>query len=424
MNGRPVDPSIVRSRGRWAIGILDRAIRRHRFDVIVLGALQAVSWSVPLAGQSPGSAERLRQERDSLVRIRDERADLQKRLRELQTTAHDLSEEHNLLERQANATARVVRTLDEQLASLAGEEHSTTANLVLAQDELAIKRSILRHRVREIYMRGPLYSVEALLSAQSFGNLVARYKYLHLVAQRDRALVGRVESLGGQIASERQRLVKLRDDVEFSLKEKSDEEKRLRVLEGQRGRSLVQARQKQKQTETRLAQLARDEARLGSVIANLDAERKRLEGRAGSAAVTTSSLKTADFGRLDWPVDGTILYSFGRVINPNKTTTAWQGMGIGAPLGTPVKAVSDGTVVFDSENGTFGLTIVLHHGGGDYSVYGSLDRILVTKGSKVAKGQVIGTVGQADPDLGAHLHFEVRPNQRAVDPLEWLRSRR
>jgi septal ring factor EnvC (AmiA/AmiB activator) len=392
--------------------------------VAACAVMQMTLWGSPLAAQPPSAAERLRQERDSLTRIKDERTELQKRLRELQTTAHDLSEERSLLDRQANATARVVRTLDQQLASLAGEEQSATANLVRAQDELAIKRSILRHRVREIYKRGPLYSVEALLSAQSFGNLVARYKYLHLVAQRDRALVGRVESLGGQIANERQRLVKLRDDVEFSRKEKTDEEKRLRNLEDQRGRSLVQAQQRERQTETRLGQLARDEARLGSVIANLDSERKRLEGRAGTVAASTSSLKTSDLGRLDWPVEGTILYSFGRVVNPNNTTTAWQGVGIAAPLGTPVKAVSAGTVVFDSQNGTFGLTIVLHHGGGDYSVYSSLDRILVTKNSRVAKGQVIGTVGQADPDLGAHLHFEVRPNQRAVDPLEWLRSRR
>jgi murein DD-endopeptidase MepM/ murein hydrolase activator NlpD len=48
----------------------------------------------------------------------------------------------------------------------------------------------------------------------------------------------------------------------------------------------------------------------------------------------------------------------------------------------------------------------------------------VARNAKVVKGQVIGTVGKSDPDLEAHLHFEVRPNQRAVDPLEWLRSRR
>jgi murein DD-endopeptidase MepM/ murein hydrolase activator NlpD len=48
----------------------------------------------------------------------------------------------------------------------------------------------------------------------------------------------------------------------------------------------------------------------------------------------------------------------------------------------------------------------------------------VTKGTKIAKGQAIGTVGKSDPEMEPHLHFEMRPGQRAVDPLEWLRSRK
>jgi murein DD-endopeptidase MepM/ murein hydrolase activator NlpD len=54
-------------------------------------------------------------------------------------------------------------------------------------------------------------------------------------------------------------------------------------------------------------------------------------------------------------------------------------------------------------------------------VYGSLDRIAVQKGAVVSKGETLGFVGSADPDLGPHLHFEMRPQGHAVDPLEWLR---
>ncbi|HEY4659347.1 MAG TPA: peptidoglycan DD-metalloendopeptidase family protein, partial [Gemmatimonadaceae bacterium] len=370
------------------------------------------------------ASERLRQQRDSLARIRAERNDLQQRMRELQASAHDLSEERLNLERQADATARAVRALDRQLVALTEEEDEVTGNLVRAQDELAIKRAVLRHRVREIYKRGALYSAEALLSAQTFGELVARYKYLHLVAQRDRFLVGRVEALGTQIANQRTVLVKLHDDVATSREEKADEEKRLRALEEQRGRSLRQTQRQQRQAAARLSQIARDEARLNAVIANLEAERLRLEGRAGANIRSTSTLRTSDFGRLDWPVDGDIIYDFGRQVNPDGTAIIWHGIGIAAPLGTPVKSVSAGVVVYDSANGTYGLTLVVHHGGGDYSVYSSLERLLARKGERVAKGQVIGAVGKTDPDLDPHLHFEIRPNGRAVDPLEWLRSRR
>jgi septal ring factor EnvC (AmiA/AmiB activator) len=379
----------------------------------------------PPQAPQQNAAERLKAQKDELEKIRFERADLQRRMRDLQSTVHDLSEERTNIARQTDATARAVHTLDKQLNALADEENDATANLIRAQDELAIKRAVLRNRVREIYKRGALYSVEAMLSAQSFGELVSRYKYLHLAAQRDRALVRRVETLGQQIGNQRQTLVTLRGDVEISRQQKADEEKQLRALDEKRARSLAQAQAKERQAESRLAQIARDETRLGNVIASLEVERKRAEGRSGGAFPSNSTLKTADFGRLDWPVEGNIIYQFGRLINPNNTTVRWNGIGIAASEGTPVKAVAAGVVALVDESlATYGRTVVIQHGGNDYSVYSSLGKISVTKGTKVVKGQAIGTVGRSDPDMEPHLHFEMRPGQRAVDPLEWLRSRR
>ena len=381
--------------------------------------------AAPPQAPQQNAAERLKAQKDELEKIRLERADLQRRMRDLQSTVHDLSEERTNIARQADATARAVHTLDKQLNVLADEENDATANLIRAQDELAIKRAVLRNRVREIYKRGALYSVEAMLSAQSFGELVSRYKYLHLAAQRDRALVHRVEALGQQIGNQRQMLVTLRGDVESSREQKADEEKQLRALDEKRARSLAQAQTKERQAESRLAQIARDEARLGNVIALLEVERKRAEGRSGSNFPSNSTLKTADFGRLDWPVEGNIIYQFGRLVNPNNTTTRWNGIGIAAAEGTPVKAVAAGVVALVDESfGTYGRTVVIQHGGNDYSIYSSLGRISVTKGTKIVKGQAIGTVGKSDPEMEPHLHFEMRPGQRAVDPLEWLRSRR
>ena len=71
--------------------------------------------------------------------------------------------------------------------------------------------------------------------------------------------------------------------------------------------------------------------------------------------------------------------------------------------------------------GTYGLTVIIQHPGGDYSVYGSLGEIATQKGAVVSKGEVIGYVGSSDPEMGPHLHFELRPEGRAVDPLDYLR---
>ena len=118
-----------------------------------------------------------------------------------------------------------------------------------------------------------------------------------------------------------------------------------------------------------------------------------------------------------------LLYRFGRVVGANNTATRWNGVGIGATAGTPVRAAAPGRVAVAQSIGSYGQTVILEHEGGDYSVYGSLARVDVHVGESVERGQTLGAVGASDPDLPAHLHFELRPQGRAVDPLGLLGGR-
>jgi septal ring factor EnvC (AmiA/AmiB activator) len=391
---------------------------------LVLLMMLAFSGAALAQNPPPVNTDRSRQQREELDRIRRERADLEARMRQLRSTVTNLAEERLNLDRQADATARVVRGLDSQILALMDEESDANAQLVSAQDELVVKQAILRYRVREIYKRGRSFQLEALLSASSFGDLLARYKYLHMLAIRDGLLVQRVTALGEQIGSQRANLVKLRNDAEGSRQEKAREEQRLRSLEQQRGRSLAQAEAQQQSVERRLQQIARDEAQLAALISSITDATRRAESRPGAAPPVNSTLRTSDLGRLDWPVEGTILYPFGRLVNPNNTTIRWNGIGIGAPLGTPVKAIAAGTVDYSATFGTYGIMVMINHGGGDFSLYASLERAMVGKGARVTKGQQIGTVGVSDPEIAPHLHFEVRRNGPAVDPADWLRRQR
>ena len=379
-----------------------------------------------LAGSLPAQEEseaKLRQQQQELARIRRERDQLQRRMQTIQGRVHDIREEVNNLDRQHDATVRVVRSLDQQLTTLNGEVENTTANLVRAQDEVQVKRAVLRKRMVEIYKRGPLFTFEVMLSAKSFGDLVARYKYLHILAQRDRAVVGRVDQLRAQIIGQRRQLVSLQSGVEQNRIEKAREASRLASLEDARQASLRKAQQDHKRVQSRLAELAITDKRLNNVIAQFEAARRRRAAAGPNAApAAPSSIRTSDLGQLAWPVDGSIIYRFGRVVNPNNTTTRWNGIGIAAVAGTEVKSVSSGEVVLADVMGTYGNTIIIEHGGGDYSVYGSLSRMGVSKGARVTKGQVIGSVGATDPTMPAHLHFEIRRGGPAVDPVPWLRN--
>jgi septal ring factor EnvC (AmiA/AmiB activator) len=376
------------------------------------------------AQQTDNAEARVNAQRDELARIRAERDELEKKMSGLQNTAHELRDEVNLLDKQHDATARMVNSLDQQLVAITDEVKTTTSDLDKSQREASMKRTVLQRRLIEIYKRGPLYSAEVLFSAQSVGQLVARYKYLHLLALRDQGLVHRLDELHAKIETQRVQLVRLQNSVIENRSAKEQEAARLAELENLQARNLSRVQQDAKRTKARLAELEKSEARLNNFIASFEAERRRASGRGGAVSLAPSSIRTTDIGRLDWPVNGVFLYRFGRFVNPNNTTTRWNGIGIGAAVGTAVKSVSAGTVAYAGPMGTYGNTVILEHGGGDYSVYGSLDRIDVKKGTRVIKGQALGTVGISDPALGAHLHFEIRRGGPAVDPAEWLRAAR
>ncbi len=392
-----------------------------KYSVIALSAMLLLP-VLPMALAGQDTDARLKSNREELDRIKRERAELQQRMNKLQSSAHSLNDELKNINKQHDATKRVVTSLDQQLGLITDEVKGTTSSLVRAEDEAEAKRAILNHRLVEIYKRGPLFDFQALLSADSFGELIARYKYLHEIAVHDRALVKRMDDLRTTIRGRRRQLVSLQSDVQQNRLEKAQEESRLQALESQRQKSLVQVQADSRKTQQRLAQVKRSESKLNDIISSIEAARRRGSSKASAIARGASSIKTSDYGKLDWPVDGNILYNFGRVVRPDNTTLRWNGIGIAAAPGTSVRAVAAGDVVLAGQLGTYGQTVIVEHGGGDYSVYGSLSKINVAKGAHISKGQVVGEVGTSDPDLPPHLHFEIRHGGPAVDPATWLRG--
>ena len=399
----------------------------RRLPGIALAAA-VLLWPDPLHAQQ-SAAERLRVQRDSLERIRRERNDLQARMNALKGRAHTLTEEVTNLGRQAEVTARAVRSLDTQVAAVTDELEGSTTKLIRAQDEYAVKRAILQRRLSDIYKRGPLFSLEVILSAESFGSLIARYKYLHELARRDRALVQRVRQLNEQMERERRALVRLQQSAVETREERAREERRFRELEEERLASLRRVERDATQAERRLAAIARDEAKLNNIITALEAERRRLAAASPAPSSRSTERAAGGFrvgGNLDWPVDGSLLYRFGHAAGPDRTVTTWGGIGIEAPAGAPVRAVAAGVVkLVDPQFGTYGATVMILHPNGAYSVYCSLGSITVARDAIVDRGTTIGTVGVNDPRLPPHLHFEIRSGSMPipVDPLPFLRPR-
>jgi len=120
--------------------------------------------------------------------------------------------------------------------------------------------------------------------------------------------------------------------------------------------------------------------------------------------------------QLYWPVRGPINSGFGTRRSPEARGDVHAGVDIGARAGTPVRAPARGIVTFAGWQNGYGRTIILEHGLGVQSLYGHLSRFVVKRGQKVEQDATIGLTGNSGHSSGPHLHYEVRVNERPVNP--------
>ena len=123
-----------------------------------------------------------------------------------------------------------------------------------------------------------------------------------------------------------------------------------------------------------------------------------------------------------WPVDGTLEGGFGGRRNPfgGPGYEFHSGQDIEAPWGAPVISGASGKVTFVGWQNGYGQLVIVDHGGGLTTRYGHLSHIDVEMNQVVLRGQLLGKVGSTGRSTGPHLHYEVRINDEAVDPLPYL----
>src|SRR3954447_25498497 len=245
----------VRRRSQAALGmtVFARAICR----VLAMFVLPS-----QLAAQDDIAASRKR-----LEEIRRERDRLQQQQERLQGQVHDVRDEMTNLERQRESTGRIVGEIERQIGGLTGQLDRSSAELILAEDNLAERRAVLERRLVEIYKRGQLYTFQALMAAESFGDLLSRYKYLYLTSQQDRALVADVELLRNRVVAERNNILNVRGQLDRTRQEREAEYAKFTDLARARARRLESLQRSARTTERRLSALQKDEARLNGLLA-------------------------------------------------------------------------------------------------------------------------------------------------------------
>jgi murein DD-endopeptidase MepM/ murein hydrolase activator NlpD len=159
---------------------------------------------------------------------------------------------------------------------------------------------------------------------------------------------------------------------------------------------------------------------------------KTLDDLVNRALIQSSSFKDL-IGQLDAkaylrsrtpsiiPVQGWFMSGFGYRLDPfTGLIKMHEGIDIAAPIGTPIVAPADGTVISAGEKPGFGITVEIDHGYGLVTFYAHLQRYKVESGMNVRRGDIIGYIGTTGKTTGPHLHYEVRLATTPVNPINYI----
>ncbi|MGH7550997.1 MAG: murein hydrolase activator EnvC family protein [Gemmatimonadota bacterium] len=394
---------------------------------LLLPALLALA--EPAHGQEEAELE---SQRARLERLQDQIQERRAEADQLGRRERGVLEELREVERELGITRQLLETLEGEIAAREREIARLTRELAHALDRLTVQRQILARRLRSIYKLGRFGTLEILLRSESFTDALGRYEYLRLIAEQDARLLRSIERLERRIRADRVALAETRRELAARRNERLAQAERLESTERAR-REMLERVKSERSEQIRAAEALEAETRkIQELLATLErrrAEREAARRRAAAAgrvpeATPRVSTLTGDVGNLDWPVQGQIVARFGRAVHPvYRTEIVNNGIDIAAPRGTPVRAVGAGEVVYADWNGGYGLMVILDHDGGYYSIYAHLESAAAAVGQRVAKGAVIGAVGESGSLTGPRLHFEIREGGQAVDPIRWLEDR-
>jgi septal ring factor EnvC (AmiA/AmiB activator) len=379
-----------------------------------------------------GQKEKVRQAEQELESSRSKLEQLEGEIEASEGKAAQLKKKERSLvsqiqdvERKIDQSRRNLKSLNGEISELNSELSYINRQLSSLSGQLERKQKIMNRRLREIYKRGRLHSVQMLLESHSFTDFLKRIKYLTLIAAQDKRLVREVRDLQrtyGEYrgASERKLALRIKRRGELESEQRS-----LEASEKQRQKLLGSVKTERAEVLKVLKQRKSDRQQMLALIAEIERRRREAEERArreGRSLPPEVAYLEGRMGKLGWPVSrGEVVRGFGPYTDKiTKTKVINNGLEIRAPLGEQVHTVASGRVVMAEWYLSYGKTVIVDHGSGMWTIYAHLGDIFVGVDDFVKESQLIAAVGETGSLQGPVLYFELRDGTRAVNPRTWL----
>ena len=309
-----------------------------------------------------------------------------------------------------------IDTLTEQIAEKEAEIQKTKQELAEAEQTEADQYEAMQNRMQSIYEQGDMYYLELLAESGSLADFLNRLDYIEQLSQYDNNLLLEYRGVVEYVS-----LCKEKLEVE---QEVLNETKAAAQAEQRAMEELIA--EKEAEIKAYEDDISKKEELIAAYEAEIAEQTSVIEALEAAVAADRESLwgeRVYNGGMFCWPAPSYTRISddYGYRQHPILNVQQFHtGVDMAAPGGTAILAAYDGMVVQASYNASMGNYVMIDHGSGLYTIYMHAQKLMVSSGEEVSRGEQIATVGTTGRSTGNHLHFSVRLNGSYVSPWGYI----
>ena len=407
---------------------------QNRKLVKIILAISALTLLSPAAlfaaAKTPSQIDQeIKQQEKEYQKLQQQIFSTRKKIKETQQKEKNVSAQLIELSQRITVTQQKVNVVTLKIQKVRSNIQVLTENIRGANRNINTASDILAKRLVDIYKYGGVAEFNLMLSSQGAEDAMANSYLLSKIAEQDQRLIKDLTEQKRRLLMTQEELKRQHSNLRSQGTDLQNQNKSLKSAADERNIVLSRVRKDKSAFMAQQEILMKASQELNAAIKRLITEKqRRLEEQRKAAAKKNPNAKlptqTVYYkgGKLAWPVHGTINSQFGTRVHPVfKTKITHTGIDIGAPKGTPVKAADPGEVLYTGWMRGYGQVVIIDHGANLTTVYAHLSKIDTTEDAKVTRDTIIGRVGSTGVTTGNHLHFEVRVNGSAVNPMRYLR---
>ena len=371
----------------------------------------------------PASAKTLSQLQREQADLKKKQTEVAARLKTLKADKANKQAYKSALDSQVSTVQSQIDVTNQQIAALDADITQKQSQIAGKQATIQTNYELLKERLHAMYLTGEASNLEIILNSKSVIDLADKTEAIKAITTHDTDLINTLKADMESIKTQKAEIESNRAAVASAKVTLDTKQNELTALVNETQAVIADIAANESSAKSESAKLAAARAKADAAIdqwyKDYYAEQAKNHNSGGGSGGYTST------GNFAWPVPGVNRISSGY---GSRSGGFHKGIDISAAgvYGKPIVAADSGRVIqggwgnYGTGYGGYGNVVAIDHGGGYSTLYGHCSSVVVSAGTIVKKGQVIAYVGSTGDSTGPHLHFEIRVNGVAKNPMNWF----